>query len=539
MIATGNQINSFYYNRYFHVDCIDKEVLQKVNKIFNYYKAKGVIINKNFEDDIWYLKDRTNLKSLSFKFSVFDYEKFAHNWIGCNSECFKETMKIYIALHMGQWASGTLSETARLLRKVAISDFPKSTGFKEQSIYVVEFLRLLPGMSVTRNAALDLLEDIAAQYSFSLKTQNQRKLLSFTDYFKFDKEISEYWIKADEEKRCYYFPLFLWWKLTTILPLRVTEFLLTPKDCISCNSENKFFIEIRRSKLKGTKGLVHYSIDEDYEKKKYPVSDNIANEILWYKNFTEGMVSSSIDSLFCIEPYRAYHPLACYDFYTYDYFIKTKNDFYNTILKYKDIPVINPGDTRHIAMINLIISGGSPRMCMELAGHSNIDISSHYYANVVSLIECATHELYKKTKQGASAKINGSDIYHLTPLQDLVKVHDGWCSSSSMRSGEVDDCVMAINSLGEIGDCKCCRYFLRDMQGKHIDFYDTKQSRQKVLANSWFVIQMMEAVRRGIGCKEDIYQAILRLQHSCNNYKECLLYKHEMEEQNGKTKENQ
>ena len=44
-----------------------------------------------------------------------------------------------------------------------------------------------------------------------------------------------------------------------------------------------------------------------------------------------------------------------------------------------EINFIHIGDTRHIAMINLIAEGASPVTAMLLAGHDNITTSSHYF----------------------------------------------------------------------------------------------------------------------------------------------------------------
>ena len=85
------------------------------------------------------------------------------------------------------------------------------------------------------------------------------------------------------------------------------------------------------------------------------------------------------------------------------------------------------------------------------------------------------------------------------------------------------DCISAVNSLGEMGDCKCCRYFMADVQGVHLDFYDTAKGRENVDADSWFLMHMVEAVRQGIGLQEDIKSAMLRLQQSCMHYRDCLI----------------
>ena len=200
------------------------------------------------------------------------------------------------------------------------------------------------------------------------------------------------------------------------------------------------------------------------------------------------------------------------------------------------MPVVHLGDTRHIAMMNLIITGGSPSLCMELAGHSNIDISSHYYTNMAELVECSTYELYRKSKKGASARIYGKNIYSIEPISELTQIPDGWCSSPKRRMEKVDDCILAVNPLGEIGDCKSCQFFRSDRQGQHFDFYDAEQSKQKVSADSWFFMYMVEAVRQGIGCNENIHQAMLRLQQSCDHYRKCLWK--DMEAENGKTQKN-
>ena len=53
-------------------------------------------------------------------------------------------------------------------------------------------------------------------------------------------------------------------------------------------------------------------------------------------------------------------------------------------MKDDEIQYIFLGDTRHLAMINILAEGGTPVLAMALAGHNNIDISMHYAANLTS-----------------------------------------------------------------------------------------------------------------------------------------------------------
>lgn len=66
----------------------------------------------------------------------------------------------------------------------------------------------------------------------------------------------------------------------------------------------------------------------------------------------------------------------------------------------KSIEYLHLGDTRHIALINLIAEGATPMVAMMLAGHDNPEMSAHYYSNIAQLIECRTYRAFKKLIKG-------------------------------------------------------------------------------------------------------------------------------------------
>lgn len=518
MMTAVNKVAGLDYSRYMVINTLDEETLGKAKDIFRYYCENGIIIEGKFEDNKWKMTDEKSKVGIRFDYSDSDYEAHAQNWIECSTDCYRETIKAYVVFLMGSRTLTALRELASKFREVAVSDYPDGQGFKEDSYHVAEMLRLIPGESMVRESAIEFLDEC---YRNAIKTSgSQRKLLDFPAYFKFHDALSEFWKEADDRKKLYYFPFYLWWNLTAILPLRVTEFLMLPGDCIKQSGE-QYVITVRRTRLKGGNKQMAYRLDEDFGKKSYPVSEPLAREILWYEKKTGMEEKPSVDVLFCLGPYKRQRKNAVQEIFNYDCLVHLKEDLYREELP-KGTPGVGFGDTRHIAMMNLIISGGSPRMCMELAGHVNIGISSHYYSNMTTLIECATYELYRKNRKGSAARVTGDRFYSLQSTDDMVRLKDGWCSSSKRKSLQVDDCILAVSSLGEIGDCKSCRYFRRDLQGAQIDFFDSSYSKNKVRSDSWFLMQMFEAVRQGIGCQEDIKQAILRLQASCSHYRECL-----------------
>jgi hypothetical protein len=199
-------------------------------------------------------------------------------------------------------------------------------------------------------------------------------------------------------------------------------------------------------------------------------------------------------------------------------------DFYDEVVTPSgaDIGAITLGDTRHLAMVNLIISGGSPTICRELAGHACIDVSSHYYTNVANLVECATREHIRKSKGGAAGFV-GEQRYPLSRPPHAHRVQGGWCDAMSVKNGDISECLKAADSNGHIGECVCCPRFWPDEQGLRMRYYDKELGKQRVDADTGFLLDMIEAVRRGIGYTEDIGSAILRLQRSCDHYFKCVL----------------
>ena len=525
MVIAANQVPELGYSRYMSINSIDDESLKRAENIFSYYKEHGVIQTGTFGGDEWELCDERNRVRLCFGLSDELFYRNAESWAGCTSDCYRDAAKAYVLFQMGMLSLHSLRNVANTLRQLGESGFDQAVAVRKNAGHAAVFLQLIPGYSTERDAVIESLEENNSVSD--RKKGGARELADFKSYFRFHDELDRFWESAAEPAKLFYFPMFLWWNLTAILPLRPTEFLMMPRDCLMCSGDENF-ITVRRTRLKGGNSRITYSIDGDFEKKLYPVSWKLAKEIKWYQDLTNGMHPSPIGALFRREAssyYEKWDKRAAitlpYGYMNLSFALKV---FYREALSGRnDISMIHLGDTRHIAMMNLIISGGSPTVCMELAGHEDIDVSSNYYANMANLVECATYEMYRKGKKGSQVLVQGQREYQFVRSDGFTRVKDGWCRSSRRKGLGVEDCISSVNSLGEMGDCKCCRYFMADIQGVHLDFYDMAKGRENVDADSWFLMHVIEAVRQGIGLQEDIKSAMLRLQQSCMHYRDCLI----------------
>jgi len=517
-MLTENAVVNF--ERYYLLTELTEETLCHAKEAFEKYCAQGVVFKGNFDDDEWGITNQFKKTTLRFLPNEFLFKKHAEKWLGCSYRNFVEAVKVYTVFNMDSFTiRGIRGNIVRRLVKSVEKPCEELTADNQ----LVEFLKLLPG-----GEAKDLVvEDMEEQLMFMTEKhsdRNQRVLSDFTAYFGFNSALEAFWAGADEQDRLFYFPLYFWWNLTAILPLRPTEFLLTPRQCL-CTQNGEATLTIRRTMLKSRRMKVHHNIDKDYILMKYTIPKKLAQATQEYLTATSDLPLSTLNTLFVPKAHYAYFgrdvasSSVYYSYQNLSYCLRSFQDSVMNIDSDKDR--VRLGDTRHLAMINLIISGGSPVICKELAGHEDVNISSHYYSNISKFIECATYEMYQKSKIGVSASIQN---HRLPGIGATVTVNGGRCDSAAYVSGSISDCIRSIGVNGELGNCVSCPYFIDGKTGKYLLLCDSKIAAQKkqVDEDSKYLIRMLEAVRKGRGYNEDIQSALLRLQHSSSCYSHSL-----------------
>lgn len=524
------------YSKYLQILEINKESLKQAYEIFEDYRQQGVILNSCFDDAVWTMTNEKIITKISFEISEKEFCEKAYKWLGCTVNSYRDSVKAYITFNLGNINLGSLRDICKSLKKMATSSFDEVISQNEQLNHRIGLLQIIPNHSEHCDYVIEELEDKAEAANRQKKYGKQRILADFRSYLNFDAAITNFWETADTERKLFYFPLYFWWNLTSILPLRPTEFLLTPRECLEKTTDGNMSLTIRRTKLKGGYKRVTYKIEGDYECKKYVISQKLACEIKKYIELTENMHKPKIGTLLVTEPkyvYEKSYSKGADRHYSYVDLRLCLAEFYNEIIvKGKlEIQKIHLGDTRHIAMANLIITGGSPVICKELAGHSDIDISSHYYSNISNLVECITLQKFRMSK-GKRAEIIGQPKYTLTLPETKHRVVDGWCDVLSVENGDVSECLKVMDENGHIGNCNCCIHYWPDIQGMRLHFFDEHIGKEHVDMDCQFLMQMIELTRKGLGCPEDIGKALLRLQRSSNHYSKCLWEKYINTEEN-------
>ncbi len=549
-VNTAEQLFSGYTN----IIIFDKASLTEAKSTFNNYLSSGVIKEgTKFEDASWQTTDEYSNVGLHFRFNKKTYEEHYYRLLDIPFNDFILYVKTFLLSTFGKTALRSMQTVLLDLRHIIEANIDDIYGANEDikiihPILCEDFFSMLP--YANENEEIEKLCDALESYAdvhFESYHGNQRILADFDSYFLFDEILKDYWSSTIPlSDRMFYYPLYLWWLLTAVIPLRPREFLLTERNCVGNDKDGAYHLKLRRNKLKGSRQNISYKLSNDYFITEYKIPNYLGQEIEKYKDLTNEFEATDIDTLFVTD----YH----YQKWEQRKHINSRYLTYvnmNTILRYfyreviqgiyhiavvpdpsdkhireKEITQIHLGDTRHIALISLMQQGGTPIAAMMLAGHANTNTASDYYSNVMSLIECQTYKQFRK--------VIGGEISYQVCKYAPVKVGEGihlsdggTCYSQAYAAEDFSDCLDAVGENGEIGYCPSCSFYRKS----GVAFFGSDDIYKRHIEDDCKAIaKAVDIVRQGKGETETIIEAALKLNASSLDYQKYLEEKKSMGE---------
>lgn len=531
---------------------LDEITIKEARRIFFAYREKDIISQSRFDDDIWDLNNETSGYHFNFEIDSNRFKKFGKE-LHLTEDEFKEYLKTYIICRMGDLELGSLRRLIHDIKKVVHSDVSDTDSLLEVCTSetvgrVSEFFAMLPE-ECREEELSDLLVmfDEVEERSQIGNVGKQRGLATFESYFRFDEIIKRFWDESnDEDEKLFFFPVWMWWNISGVLPLRPCEFVVTPRNCLN-EIDGKYTLTVRRNRKKGTGKSKSYKISSDYELNRYSIPERLAKEIQWYLEATKDLPEEDTHTLFVTGThYAMWERQAPYTSRLFSYmnlrtclryfFKMIVEDRYGYRVLYnndgqalpndKCIEYLHLGDTRHIALINLIAEGATPMVAMMLAGHDNPEMSSHYYSNITQLIECRTYRQYKKQIKGQQNYVLSKKKNTLPAKKSIPLGCGGRCYSEKVTNGDFCDCYKVVGPAGEVGFCKNCEFYRDNSKS----FSDMKDIYKNKIENECHVLEeVVKKVRSGKGEPEEIISVILRLRDSDYSYRQYLLEKMEEE----------
>lgn len=532
----------------------DDTIVHQAQEYFIDYVEKGIILTSDFDAHKWQTTNEYANISFLFNINLFHYKRVYEPIFGLGYEIFVNYLKSFIILSMDQHVlvslQGFLRDIKRLVKETKQNILKDVYDIKITSpTLCIDFFSSLPCYeTLIMNQFLEQLDNlITSQYE--LKPRKQRQLAQFQSYFTFNDILNDYWKQQlPDEERLFYYPLYLWWQITAVVPLRPREFLLTQRECLS-EEQGKYYLTLRRNNLKGKEKGVSHKIAEDYYLTTYEIPEKLALIIQHYLDLTKDLASTKLDTLFVTDThYKRWERRTGINnrFLTYTNLNTILKYFFNEViseryayqvhylnppsrLKANEINFIHIGDTRHIAMINLIAEGSSPVTAMLLAGHDNVTTSSHYFSNLSQFIECRSYQVYRKlTSSQTTYEISKAQRKYTVGKAYVQLDNKGRCYSPLYAIGDFSDCLKVISNHAELGACTSCPFYRK--VGKDYFTMD-KTFKKSIDQEALLVDQAIKRVRQGKGHIEDIGEALLKLSAVSHSYQEYLTAKQANEEE--------
>lgn len=523
----------------------DNNMIEQAREVFDDYIEKGIILSFDFDHYKWETTNEYANISFLFNVNTFQYKRFYQPLFGLDYEEFIAYLKSFVVLSMDQHVLGSLQaflrDIKRIIKETKQDVIADIEGIKISSpTLCIDFLASLPYLD--DSAVSQLLEqlDNVMTVAYQNKPKQQRQLAQFQSYFAFNDILSDYWAQTlPKEQRLFYYPLYLWWQITAVIPLRPREFLLTQRNCLS-EKDGKYFLTLRRNNLKGKEKAVTHKISEDYYETTYEIPESLAMDIRAYLDLTDSQSATKLNTLFVTDShYKRWERKTGVNnrFLTYTNLNTILKYFYHEVvseqygyqvhylnpptkLEDKEINYIHIGDTRHIAMINLIAEGASPVTAMLLAGHDNVTTSSHYFSNLSQFIECRSYQVYRKlTSSQTNYAVSKAQHRYTIGKAYITLDNKGRCYSPRYAEGDFSDCLKVISSHAELGACTSCPFYRK--AGK--DYFSMDNSYKRAVDEEALTVdEAIKRVREGKGHVEDIGEALLKLKTVSHSYQEYL-----------------
>ncbi|PEY63930.1 integrase [Bacillus thuringiensis] len=379
----------------------------------------------NFYDNVWKLYDgeRDNMFYLRFSRVKEELRGYSLKEV----ERLTVIMKCWVASLLVKYQYSTVSANFSYV----LDELIKTEGFR--IVFLEDFIeRILSKGDRVKSCIATAIFNFYNYYNNFEGKEEYLKFLStipsvkprtriiptVRDCLKFVWVLNDFFTKSnsDDWRYLYFYPVRIWWHLTSIIPIRIGEFLLLRRNCVY-TEENRYYLKLPRIKHKGQKGK--QIIDE------LEISVSVYLMIKEYIELTEDYGYSKT-----LLSYRAHKGILNEpelsrnsNILKSSIFYKILNDFYNKVItappynftvrsigedsekeirqgrsngiKFDFERRLRPNDTRHIAFLSLMVQGFHPIEIARLGGHDTIYSQRHYQQHEFFLTDSGISKLIK------------------------------------------------------------------------------------------------------------------------------------------------
>lgn len=492
---------------FYHENCYDDTIRIRCRDMFRELQGRG-IIRGNYSDDCWMVYSGVKSFGVSFKFDHEAYRAHAFRHLKINISTLEDMLRCYAVFQFGSYIAGTID--LRVQTVIQMLTKLETTAFRPtytEAAHIREFLEFIAIPETKMASILNLLPITKAPKA------RQRTLSQLINYLAIENEIRMlYEYAGDESEKLRWFPIFFWVNITFILPLRATEMLVTPYDCLF-RKDGKVYLRVRRTKLKGRHNKIYYDVDQDYEVFTYEMPDNLTVRCIEaYQRATAGHKrrflfdynDTSVNRMLSLQ---AFNRLLA-DFVQEKLIGNPSYDFTRFAVGIEEFEAVTAGDSRPIAMSNLYFQNAGADICRQLAGHVEVDTSAGYYTNVTETLMCSSVMQLQR-------RLNRESFSAHYPQTTLVPVGVRCLSRKRLTNPtNIEDCV----AEKHIADCFGCKYYVPE-PGELLKTQQAEEKKTQKYTREF--VAYFNKLSQITGSDVDIEALILQVYTHGSRYKMC------------------
>lgn len=425
---------------------------------FELFKKNDTILS-NFSDEIWICSSGIKRFEVNFRYDQIGYFRHIGQKYNISSRDMDAMLRCYVIYICGGYIFHTIATKLTEVKKFITHYGDK--GFRTTASGKLAILEFLGFIGVPSHE-IDRVD--RTLIGVQPKPAGQRELSHLINYLAISEEIDSIYHdpQTTKEEFIRWFPVYFWTHVTFILPLRATEMLVTPYDCLDYKEQpdgtHEIWIKVSRTQLKKGKRTVYYDPEKDYKVFEYhiPMSDT-ACMIQKYQDLTSDqkrrflfVYHNSVNEILSL---AAFSNLLS-QFIDMKLKGNPKYDFVRYASGIKEFELLSPGDSRPIAMSNLYFQNAGADICRQLADHENISTSAGYYTNVSNTILASSIMGLQRKLNLEKERLNAFEN-----IPTIISSNSDSCLSiyRPRQTGNISDCVTEGHL--DIDDCLGCRYY--------------------------------------------------------------------------------
>ncbi len=415
----------------------DKNDIVKYKEKMQHLISVGILDEDcEYEANIWYGLDDTWNKY--FDFRDLEYNKDLY-----------DSLKCYVITELYDRKIGIRSVANRLSE---IKKTIKMTKSYDRE-YMYEFLKYIESKSENRwanpnfkfgnitflyfnpmNDYKEYLVELSYIKVSHTVGDDVRVLPPYKSIVWFDYILHDFMNTADLTMIKKYYPIFLWWRITTVIPIRPNEFTKFERECCTFNNvENTYNIKIPRTKLPP---------NPLSKMRVIPIISELKTNEEMYKiidNYIKLMAIENEKYLITLRAYsdtfhqyeHMYDAHIVKDRITYSNFLRMIESFYEEIVsgkygynlvenreeiteenEHNTLIKLKLGDTRHLAFCSMMLQGFNPLTIAQIGGHETLIAQNQYIGHLDEFIDAHSLMLAKSIKSNINRnKDNLNDLF--------------------------------------------------------------------------------------------------------------------------------